>query len=327
MKLRNRKSYITSLPEGAPPTNVRPQITQIIYYTILLSVVGYVIYIFASRIFYYKEAGFVEVEKTVISASHAGKILKLPVKEGQAFRKKDLLAIIAASRNCGASINLQHNKLKYDLALDQSKLSLLKRSIDELKNRYNKATLQRALETGQARNTSNNKIQLEILKKQNEIDLLESRIILQQQQLKNTRTTKTGRNASADCFNENIYAPFDGVVYSVKRKLNEFTQRGEPLFTLVANNATVRVESYLNIDLLPNLAVGKPATVILTKNLNTPATIKAIHSSAYNLAERNWSHYKADDTHVLIYLQALNSDDARLWKRYDRMEVKVQGRK
>ncbi len=327
MKLRNRKSYITSLPEGAPPANLRPRITQIIYYSILLFVVAYIIYIFGSRIFYYKETGFVEVDKIIISASHGGKLIKLLVTEGQMIKKKDLIASVAASKNCSSTLNTQHSKLKYALALNRSKLSLFNRAIANLKNRYNTASLQRALETGQAKNTSNNKLQLEILKKQNEIDLLESQIILQQQQFKNSRPMLLANDTSADCFNENIYAPFNGSVYAVHRKLNEFTQRGKPLLTLVANNAKVRVETYLKTELLPNLAVGKIATVALTENIKTQAKIKAIHSSAYNVPGREWNNYKPAETHVLVYLKALNKQDAKLWKKYDRMEVKVRGRK
>lgn len=327
MKLRNRKSYLTSLPEGAPPENFRPRITQIIYYVILVSVVAYIIYIFGSRAFYYKEVGYVEVDKTIVSASNAGKILKLSIKEGQYIKKNDLLATIAASKNCTATINTQHAKLKYELALNRSKITLLERVIADLKTRYNSSTLQRALETGQAKNTSNNKLQLDMLKKQNEVDLLESQVILQQQQLKNSQPMRLANNASAECFNENIYAPFNGTVYSIKRKRNEFTRRGEPLFTLIADNAEVRVETYLKTDLLPILTVGKITNVALTENISTQAKIKAIHSSAYKVPEREWNDYKPADTHILVYLQALNKQDAALWKKYDRIEVRVKGRK
>ena len=327
MKLRNKKSYITSLPEGTPPKNFRPRITQIIYYSILLFVVFYIVYIFGSRLFYFKASGFVEVNKTVLSATHGGRIIALRVKEGQPVRKKQLLATVAASSNCASTINLRFNKIKYDIALNQKKIAILNSEIDALEKRYNNTMLERALETGQSRNASGNKLKLDILKKQNALELLNSQTSLLKQELKNNKQRHLAANASADCFDENIYSPFNGYVYSVQHNADEFVQRGKALLTLIANNADVRIEAYLKTDQRPWLETGEIVDVSLSDDISTQARIKSIHSSAYNFPQRERDYYKPADTQVLVLLEPLSAKDAQLWKQYDRLKVTVRGRK
>ena len=323
MKLRNRKSYMTSLPEGKPPENIRPRITQIIYYAILVAVVGYIIYLFSSRFFYFNEPGFVEVEKTIISSTRGGKILQLAVKEGQLVKRKKLLAVIAASKSCNSQQRTDAIKLKYDLELNRSKLSLLQREISNIKNHIANANIQRALETGQAKNSITSKLNYDLLKKQNEAALLDSQIIIQQQ-LKPTSLT---RNASLECFNESIFTPFDAHVHSVKRSTTEFTARGAPLLILISKTATVRIEVYLKNDQLPYLHTGSLVDISFANGVTTEAKIKNIYSSAYTAPEREWHNYKPADTQVLVHLEPINNQDAAVWKKYDRMEVSVRGRK
>ena len=323
MKLRNRKSYMTSLPEGKPPENFRPRITQTIYYAILILVVGYIIYLLSSRFFYFSEPGFVEVEKTIISSSRGGKILQLPVKEGQLVKHKNLLALISASKNCSSINSSKAHKLKYELALNRSRLTLLQREITSLKNYIANANLQRALETGQAKDSTVSKLNYDLIKKLNDAALLDSQIILQQQ----LKPINLASNSSLECFNESIFTPFDGYVHSVKRTTNEFTARGAPLLILISNTADVRIEVYLKNDQLPYLNIGSLVDIRFANGIATEAKIKNIYSSAYTAPEREWHNYKPADTQVLVHLKPVSVQDAALWKKYDRMEVSVRGRK
>jgi len=316
---------MTSLPEGAPPANIRPRITQYIYYAILLFVVGYILYVFVSRFFYVKADGFVEVAKTIMSSSHGGRVIRLPVKEEQKIKTKDLLAVISAARNCGASDNNQLVKLKYELDFNRTKLSLLKRAIKDAKNRLSTFSLQRALETGQSRESVGQKLKLELIKKQNTANLLEAQIILQRQQLRKMKHYSPTSALPAECFNESIIAPFAGYVHSVKRKINEFAARGAPLLILTADNAKVRIEAYFKNEQLPYLHKGEIVNVDFADGKTSDAKIKAIYSSAYNVSEREWD--RPAETQIRVHLEPLTKKDAALWKKYDRMEVTVRGRK
>lgn len=329
MKLRNHSSFITSLPEGTPPTNIRPRITQAIYYAILLSIVGYIFYILSTKYFYFNEAGVVEVEKTILSASRGGKVLKLTVKEGHAFKNKNLLATLSASKSCGASTtnSARINKLKFDLGLKRSKLSLLNREIKLLQNNLSTFNLQRALETGQARDASLSKLKNTLLKKQNDASLLNGEIILLKKYIKNPGSSYYANGSSLECFNESIYSPFKGVVHSIKRKLNEFSPRGEALLLLIADDAPVHIEVYLENDQLSYLQLNALLTVTFANGSETKAEIKKIHSSAFSSPEREWNHYKPSSTQIRVHLSPLNKDDAMLWKKYDRMPVNVRGAK
>ena len=327
MKLRNRKTYINTLPEGGPPENVRPRITQIIYYIILLSVVGYVIFIFASRYFYFKEKGFVEVEKTIISSSRGGKVLKLKASEGKKIDKNTLIAVIAATRVCQAADNTRQQKLAYDIGLNKARQGILNSEIQGLNRDLSTFSLRRALETGQNRLSSRESIKRLLAKKRAEAALLYRQIQLQKTQLAGLEKQRATVRLPAECFNEVIKAPFDGIVHSVKRKINEFSARGASLMTLIADTAAVRIELYLDNDQLKYLQAGNIVTITFPDGVKGKAEIEKIYSSAYKFPERDWVHYRPADTQVRVHLKPLNKRDAAVWKKYDRMEVTVRGRK
>ena len=331
MKLRNRKTYMNTLPEGAPPENVRPRITQIIYYLILLTVIGYVVYIFGSRYFYFKEQGYVEVEKTVISSSRGGKLLKLKVQEGQKIEKNTLLAVIEAVRQCQSSEYFPDNsrvqKLAYDIAMNRARQTLLNNEIKTHKKGLSTFSLHRALETGQKKQLERYNLKLLLEKKQSEADLLYRQIILQQRQLAGLKKQALSVRLPADCYNEVIKAPFSGKVQSIKRKVNEFSARGSALLGLIADNADVRIELYLDNDQLRYLHAGDHVDIKFSDGVKSQAKIKTIYSSAYKFPERDWVHYRPADTQVRVDLVPVNRKDAVLWMRYDRMEVTVRGRK
>jgi len=327
MKLRNKKSHITALPEGMPPKNFRPRITQIIYYLILASIISYLIYIFGSKIFYFKEHGFVEIDRTVISSARGGKILALPVHEGQGIKAKSLLAIIDSARNCFTTMSNQHNKISYELSLNRIKLKNLNKSISDLQKIIDNDQLMRALETGPSQRSPLRKVKLDIYNKQADVLLLKHKINLQTQQVKMLAKKPSRINASPECSNETIYSPFDGIIYSVKRKLNEFSSRGEPLLILINSQANVRIEFYIPNDQLASISIGNFVDVSFPDGAATEAKIKMISSAAYDFTDREWVQSNPLEIRMRVLLEPLNTKDAEIWKRYDRMEVNVRGRK
>jgi len=327
MKLRNRKTYMNTLPEGAPPENVRPRITQIIYYLILLTVLGYVIYIFGARFFYFKEKGFVEIEKTIISSSRGGKILRLMSMEGQKINKKDLIAVIAPARHCQREDDGRLQKMVYDIALNRVQLGILNKSIYALKNKLSDFSLMRALETGQQRQSERESMLRNLEKDKADAALLTGKIVLQKRQLASLTEAQGKSRLPADCYAEVIGAPFNGVIHSVKRKVSEFSARGAPLVTLIADKAPVRIESYLDNDQLRYLHRGNVVNIKFADGVRSKARINKIFSSANEIPERDWVHYRPVETQVRVHLVPVSSKDAALWKRYDRMEVTVRGGK
>lgn len=327
MKLRNKKSHMTGLPEGLPPRNMKPRITQIIYYIILASTVGYLIFIFGSRIFYFKEQGFVEINKTVISASHGGKILKLAVKEGQNIKRNALLAIINSARNCFTSTDNQYNKLAYEYALNRIKLNAVNQSINDLEKLLTNDKLMRALETGQSQRTPLSKVKLDIYNKQADVVLLKHKMALQKQQINMLKHNPSKTNKSPECYNESISSPFNGTVHSVKSHPSEFASRGEALLILVNEKAPVRIEFYLASDQLSSLKKGNIVNVSFPDGVSTKAVIKSIYSAAYDFTDREWALTTPLEIKVRVHLEPINTQDADIWKRYDRMEVVVRGRK
>ncbi len=100
MRLKNRKSYMTSLPEGKPPKERKVRITQLIYFFALFSVFAYLAQVGYGRWRYFDGKGRIEVEKTLVSSRFGGRIAAITVQEGDDLQTGDPIARIEPSLEC-----------------------------------------------------------------------------------------------------------------------------------------------------------------------------------------------------------------------------------
>jgi len=133
MRLRNKNSLITSLPGGTPPPNKASIMTRWFYYLILLSIICFVIYQGYLHVVFFKGLGFVEIEKTTISSSRGGKIIQLPVKEGQRVGAGELIALIEAPESCKEELYKNIENIYFDIELKRSQLGILNNKFDAIK--------------------------------------------------------------------------------------------------------------------------------------------------------------------------------------------------
>lgn len=94
MKLRNRTTHFSSLPEGAPPPNPKKRFTARLYFFVLFAVVAYLAYYGVMQLLYIETRGQVEVGRALIYAGTGGIIQEIHVQPGQAVEAGRLLATI-----------------------------------------------------------------------------------------------------------------------------------------------------------------------------------------------------------------------------------------
>jgi len=328
MKLRNRKSYMTSLPEGEAPKNRKANITQMIYFLILIAAVGYLIFIFSKRYWYYEELGVVEVEKTIISSSRGGRIASINITEGKNLKAKDKIAAIEASRSdCVIEHDGRIDKLRFEIDSNIAKRNLLRTQLAAGKQAEKKYELRRALELDRGLIGNTERIKREQETVANDIALLSKQIVLQNQRLEKLQQYQKQISLPKECYNEQIQSPFDAVVTAVHKRSKEFAQRGEAIVTLIKHTAPVRVEVYLDRDVLKYIKIGNKLDLEFPDGTKSQGSIREINSAAYTATERQLDHYKPYESDIRVHLQPIDDKTRNLWLGYDRMEVKVRGRK
>ena len=327
MKLRNRKSYITTLPEGTAPTNVKSKITQLVYFSILGLIVAYLVYIAAGRLFYLNARGQVEIEKTLISSTRGGHISSLKIKEGQQLQKGDLIVIIDALKQCIPEENRQLQKLRLDIGLNEQRIVLLKAKQAELARLQRGGELRRALELERESVAYGRQFWREQNKLASDLALTGKELELQRARLKGMEKNMRNQIVPAECRAEVIRAPFAARVQVVRRRVQEFAKRGEAIVILTRNHAPVRIEAYFTEDELKYINMGKQIDVTFPDGVESTGVVKAIYSSAYSVPEREWKGYRPLTTGVRVHLFPINKNEEIHWKQYDRMEVRVRAGK
>ena len=325
MKLRNKKSLLTRRSEGSARHSIGSKVTQKIYLLILFGILFYLGYIALSRTFYLEERGQIEVERTILSSVHGGKIAALFGSEGKVVRQGALLVRIERDKEqCLSLSDSRVNKLILAIKANSHKRDLLKAKLSARQQLMSEGVLRRALEAEYGRAGQSRKLAEEVDELKLEIKLLD--IELEQQAAMLKELEKIPGNSTA-CHDEVITAPRDGVIQAVTRELHEVVKRGEPILSFIADDATVLAETYIDDDEIAALEKGKVVSIVLPDNTHTNGVIKSVKSSAAMHAERVLDHYVPIKSRLFVMMEPKTSVDADLWKQHDRMNIYVSIRK
>ncbi|WP_457573349.1 HlyD family secretion protein [Desulfolithobacter sp.] len=327
MKLRTRKSYFNNLPEGNPPIRILPRITRLIYFLALFSIIAGVLYLLAMRIVFFTGRGQVEHQKTVLSSAKGGKIVQLVKTEGDFVVQGEVLAQIARPDECEDGPDLRIEKLIYDIKSMQAKLAILQEQLKSRGQSVNTEILYRALEIGSAsfrRKLKEQTVREEKLRK--EVELLKAEITVRQKELVILQQLLS-KPPDPSCRYETIIAPFDGLVYLVKAKEHEYIRSGKPLFVLIADNAPVYIDAYTKGKYLQYITPGSQMTIIFPDRYQSIGRVEQISSSAQAVVKRQRKDYIPISTMIRIKLVPPGPEEEKIWQKYDRIVLKVRGRK
>lgn len=325
MKLRNRTSYMTNLPEGEPPRRRGPSITRRLYLLLLIGLVLYLAFIAFDRLFYVHGWGQVEVEKVAISSARGGRIQALPVREGQQVAQGELLARIAAPKRCDAEQDPRLQRLLMDAQLTQSKLAVLRGELQRKQAEVRDQTrLRRALEIDTRNSREARQLNEDLARLQQEVALHTRRLEIERNQAEALRAELAAKPEPLECLDEELRAPHPGKLLHVSNAPAEVVDSGATIATLVPRDARVRVEAYLETDDLDDVEVGKAMQVQFPDGHVSPGIIESIHSSAYRSAQRQWDGYTPLSSRVLVHVVPAEPEHSQRWASYDRMDVRVR---
>lgn len=325
MKLRNRTSYMTTLPEGDPPRRRGPSITRRLYLLLLLGLVAYLGYIAFDRLFFLHGWGQVEVDKIAISSARGGRIDVLPIADGQAIGQGELLARIDAPKRCEPEQDPRLQRLAMDAQLTQGRIEVLSQELTRKRAKAEEFTrLRRALEIDTRSSREARQLSDEIDRLQQDVAIAVRRLSIERRQIEQLRAELADKPLPSDCIDEELRAPVAATVLHVGHAPTEVVGRGETIATLVPSDARVRVEAYLEIDDVDDVHVGKVMRVEFPDGQVSPGVIESIHSSAYRSAQRQWDGYTPLSSRVLVHVVPARADQRLRWLNYDRMDVRVR---
>ncbi len=330
MKLNNRKDFMTSLPEGEAPRSKKFKYTVLLYFVGISFLVLYLIYALGIRFLFFSETGFVEVEKTTISSISGGRILSLTGEEGEKLRANEVIATIKSNLNCTqiamANIDNRTENLRFDINSDKLQLKFLRDQIRQIKIEEKENQVFRALElTGEIFYDSE-KLLRDKRKLENEANLLNYKLKLQVARLQDMVIINAAEELP-QCSHEAILLPFSTTIYSVQKRVNEVVTRSESIMRVIADDAPVRIDFYLNMDLHTSLEVGDVLQLELPGEIKSSGEIEAITSSALNIDRRIFDEYIPVTTKLRVLLKPLDTEQAAIWRSFDQKMVRVRGRK
>nr|MCH9638166.1 HlyD family efflux transporter periplasmic adaptor subunit [Betaproteobacteria bacterium] len=268
----------------------------------------------------YKGDGKVDIDKTLLSTSHNGRIIDLPIKEGENVTKGSLLAQLRPATDCYAD-DLKKQKevtrLEHELEFNRLKSNLIRNQIADLTEPEVKTMLRRALELDD-RLLRNGRL---IQNLNQDLNLLTLEIALGQEQLNHLQQQDYN-----NCPDEYIYAPFDGVIKRVFLKVNEFSNRGQGLILIQPENAAVFIHAFVSKSEMEHLAIGKKTDIIFPDNIRSIGIVEEFSSSALTFPELVWNDYEPSDARIRVHIAPLDDTEAQLWKKYDLLRVKIRGK-
>jgi len=328
VKLRNRKKFINTLPEGNPPDDLRPKLTRWAYFFVLFAVVTYLAYIIVMRVTFVHAYGQVEVEKIIVSAARGGRLTELLVKQGEQVKKGQRIARIAPQRICTKLDQSNRNlleKLNYEIKLKQRRLADNQKNLEQVKNLKHKIQLRRILETDEEGSANR------LLKQENnlklEIDLHKSSIALAKKHYKQIQQKNISkRDLPAECLGETLIAPRKGRIVATKYQVYDVISKATPIAVIRPENPEIIINAYFPEDAMNYLSTGKVLNISFPDDWESKAIIKAISSQALNLAEPLKKDYTPVKTGILVRMQPVNKNNTSRWQNYDRMEVYVRAR-
>ena len=328
MRLRTKKSHIQNLSEGRAPHRILPVILKFAYYMILIGILVGLSYVVIIRYLFFDGRGQVEVEKITISSAYGGRIKSIERQSGNKFAAGDILAVIDTGIECHEpEPDTRFIRLVNDIQLKQSERNIYSDQLKMMEKGTDSDILPRALEIGDAYSMTGKKENYRELKRlQEKIDLLSVEIAVKKKELADLKREKTAKQGGF-CGLETVKAAFDGTIRHVSHQPSEFIKEGAPLFIVIPKDSKVAVEAFFQKKHLQYLSIGKTMKIKFPDRTSSMGKVVDFLSAASYFAERTQKDYLPVEAMLRVNIVPVEPTEAAHWKRYDRMDVIVEGKR
>lgn len=322
MRLRNRKSYVTTLPEGVPEKKPAMSLVRLLYFAGLAFVLLYLLFYAAQRLFYVEAAGYVAMERHLLQTDRKGTIRGLALKAGDAIRRGQPLfrieqEVVDDRRDAAAWERL---KMRREIGLKQAELAALERGIEDMAQRQQHLAGLKLLELDRDRHR-----EFALLGRELEGERLKALGL--RQELAALRGYQGGlgglegyrRSVEATPF----HSPFDGFVYRVEKGEHEFAREGDTVLVL-EDAGQVRIHAYFSLEDLSRLRVGKPVGLVLPDGTSLAGRIARLESASVEHPDKLSKGYQPLEALVRVEIAPAEAPARIDWRRYNQLDVQVR---
>lgn len=331
MNLYNRKSLITAAPEGKPVPSYKPNVTKWVYFMLVILLAAYLIYLLIKPYYLVEAQGLVDVEVRDVLAERDGMMLQVAVKDGQAFKKGDLLASFAAEKRCTAEPDPVLEKLSFDMQLVNNDIQALQREKAALAAITATTTdsMLRALEVNASlfrqQQQQQQKQQQELDKLNLDIKKEQARLAIMSGRHSSLVEAQRARPVAEACLEKHIYAAEDGQVREIKVLSQDFTVKGRSILKYSPADAQVRVVFLADANLYRSFAQQSQLTVSFPDGSKSLGRVEQIESVASQISGNLNDLLSKDKVQLRMTLVPVNPADRTLWRMYERLPVSVRG--
>ncbi|WNO59647.1 hypothetical protein [Rheinheimera sp. MMS21-TC3] len=330
MKLYNRKTLISSAPEGRPPSSTKSSFTQWFYFLFVVFLVGYLLYLLIKPYFMIEANGLVDVEVKDIVAERSGVLSEIYVVANQPFKKGDLIAKIVPEKHCPIEDDTPLEKLGYDMEVLRNDIKALKQEHDFFTaQQVSPTNIQRALEVNASLFKTQQKEQQSVqqtLEKLNiDIQRAKAKLAIMATRRENLLLTKQSQSVSPDCVVKEVFAFEDGRVNEVRVLSQGYAEKGHPIIKFQPNDAKVSVVFLADAKLYNSFAKQPQLIVTFPNGAESFARIERIGSIASRESGNLNDLLVQNEVSLRMTLRPVNATDNELWRSHERLPVVVRG--
>lgn len=324
-QLRNRQSLVTSHEEGTPPPASRMRVTQAIYYVVILSLIGFVIYYAQDRLRFWAATGVVASAVTPVAPSIDGRVSYIYVAEGQSILPEDALILVEPGETCAPLDRSRLVGLELDARLAEVKHEAAGERVRERRMRLQGLDRRVGLELGPDILRERERLLSEIEDLEAEQRLLASEIVLREQFVRGVAGSLV--NTDTKCAPELVRAPTEGVVHEILREEFSVVGRGDAVMTFKARQPEVRIVASVDSELVRHLFVGKEVTLEFPDGQRSPGRVANAQVGRDVVDALDLGSYRIMDTDFVVEIVPSEPGAGAAWLDYDRLYVDIRGRR
>lgn len=319
----------------SPDRKKRVNLDKIIYLTIFIGIISYVMYYLASRALVITESGQVQFEALEIQYFKDIQLQKLFVNEGDSIDQGDTLFTYHIER--GDQANLSDSRLERQQKTDE----ILARHQSNIKIKEAElASVQSLLTfTRQEKDRIEKEVYLSIyttsrldpyLKKEEELKssiyFLEKEIEILRSMVPLLRATST-TDFSSESATQYFTSPIRGTVAHIYMTEHETVLESEHIMSIFLPHKNVHIKTFFSSDDMKYLKTGDKVDVIFPDGRKSEAVIRQFFYDSYELPVQFDKYSEDVYKRIEADLEPLNPADQELWNSSIKLTVEVRKNK
>jgi len=322
MKLRRKKSTLTTINVAQEQPNKATHYARKLYYLILFCIVAYIGSYFINQNMTLKGRGIVVFDTLKLQSPEEG-VVYYPekVEEGSLLKRGDTVFQVVWKKKVSLSMLEGNAKEQYKIQKDISRLKS-EINVNRIQRAYLKKSIDQSEELKMLELYQDDYQNKDLLNKV-QLGKLDEEYKSMKDEMVFLRKLKSNiHNLSAQYMDINKTAKQYRYVYEQKAKHGDIVKKGE-VVAIMEDVETMYIVGYFEQSKLENLKVGETLKVIFPDKKESEGRIKSIATNNKEMDFYSDDLIK-DNLMLKVIVEPKLDSELEVWKRYNRMTVKLR---